>query len=112
MTNAAEAGDVRKGRKLFNSCKACHSFWDKKKLFGPNLKGMFDRPIGSLSGFSYSKGMAAIGADGTKWSDVGLDRFLAKPKEFISDTKMNYAGMTSASDREDLIAYLRHQANR
>lgn len=110
--DSATAGDVRKGRKLFKPCKACHSFWDKKKLFGPNLKGMFDRPMGSLDRYPYSKGLAAKGASGAKWTDADLDQFLRKPKDYLPDTKMTYPGMKNATDRENVIAYLRHQAGR
>ena len=34
-----------------------------------------------------------------------------KPKAYISGTKMNFAGLKKPSDRANLIAYLRGQAD-
>ena len=36
---------------------------------------------------------------------------LAKPKAYISGTKMNFAGLKKPQDRANMIAYLRQQAD-
>ena len=59
-----------------------------------------------MEGFSYSDALASF-SDPKDWTYASLNKFLHKPKEYISGTKMNYAGLKKASERADLIAYLR-----
>ncbi|MEH6361794.1 MAG: cytochrome c family protein, partial [Amylibacter sp.] len=70
---------------------------------GPHLFGVVGREIGKVAGFNYSVGMAGIGGN---WDAATLDTFLAKPKGFVADTKMNFSGLKKATDRVNLIAYL------
>ena len=37
--------------------------------------------------------------------------FLAKPKDYISGTKMNFAGLKKPQDRANLIAWMRAKAD-
>ena len=47
-----------------------------------------------------------------QWSYEELNKFLYKPKEYVKGTKMNYAGLTKANDRANLIAWLRTKSNK
>jgi len=41
------------------------------------------------------------------WSEKTLDRFLANPPRAIPGTTMTYAGIADASERADLIGFLK-----
>lgn len=97
------SADAAKGKKIFSKCKACHKIDDGVNSTGPYLFGIVDREIGKVAGFGYSAGMASIG--GT-WDMNALNAFLTKPKAFISDTKMSFAGLKKEKDRANLITYL------
>ena len=95
--------DAEKGAKVFSKCKACHKLEDGANGVGPHLFNVVDRPIGQIAGFGYSGGMASIGGN---WDLDALNAFLKKPKAYISDTKMGFAGLKKETDRANLIAYL------
>ena len=44
---------------------------------------------------------------GIVWRDQTPDRFLQGPRKMVPGTKMTYAGIASAQDRANLIAYLK-----
>lgn len=97
------SAEAAKGKKVFSKCKACHKIDDGANSTGPHLFGIVDREIGKVAGFGYSGGMSGIG--GT-WDIATLNTFLKKPKKFISDTKMSFAGLKKDMDRANLITYL------
>ena len=43
---------------------------------------------------------------GIVWTPETLDKYLADPQALMPANRMPYAGMESAADRADLIAYL------
>ncbi|MFM9842514.1 MAG: c-type cytochrome [Dongiaceae bacterium] len=96
------AGDPVAGEKLYSRCQGCHSL-DVNRV-GPRHQGLFGRVAGSLEDYDYSEAMKA---SGVVWDETTLDQFLTAPREFIKGTKMPFAGMKDASERADLIAYLR-----
>lgn len=97
--------DPAKGEKVFKKCTSCHNANDGgKNGTGPALWNVVGRATGSVDGFSYSTGMTALG--GT-WGYEELDKFLAKPKDFVPKTKMAFIGLKKESDRAALIAFLR-----
>lgn len=99
------AADVEKGKSLSKACASCHSF-DKggPVKTGPSLWGVVGRGKGSSAGFAYSAGMTAKGGN---WNYAELNKFLWKPKKYISDTKMNFVGLKKPEDRAAMIAWLR-----
>ncbi|PCJ97826.1 MAG: cytochrome c family protein [Zetaproteobacteria bacterium] len=103
------AADIERGAKISKACAACHSFGkDGPVKQGPNLWNIVGANKAGNSSFSYSKGMQ--GAGGT-WDYDSLNKFLTKPKKFISGTKMNFAGLKKPKHRSALIAWLRLQAD-
>jgi cytochrome c len=72
---------------------------------GPSLHGVFTRKAGELADFRYSP---AIKRSGIAWTPETLDKFVTDPQALVPTNRMPYAGMASAGDRADLIAYLRN----
>jgi cytochrome c len=100
--NLARAADVKAGEAIYERCAACHAIGHDRA--GPRHCGLIGRRAGSVQGFEYSDAMR-----GSKivWSEAALDRFLADPMKAVPGTSMGYAGIPSASERADLIAYLK-----
>ncbi len=97
--------DVAAGEKVHARCEQCHDLAKGgPNKIGPNLYGVVGRPKGSHPGFSYSSAMTAKGG---AWTYDDLFQFIKSPQAFISGTKMSFAGLRSAQDRINLIAYLR-----
>ncbi|PCJ58917.1 MAG: cytochrome c family protein [Rhodospirillaceae bacterium] len=104
VSGVAMAGDVKKGKKGFKKCKACHTLVAGKNKVGPSLAGIFGRTSGTVEGFKYS---AAMKDAGIVWNEETLDAFLTKPKKYIKGTKMAFPGLKKEAKRKDLIAYLK-----
>ena len=73
-------------------------------FLGPNLYGLFGRKTGQAVGFSYS---VANVNKGVTWGEDTLFEYLENPKKYIPGTKMVFAGIKKAGERNDLIAYLK-----
>lgn len=101
---ALAAGDAKKGKRIFNKCKACHSLKKGKKKVGPSLCGVVGAKAGHMAGFSYSSDMKK---SGLTWDEATLDKFLTKPRALVKKTKMTFPGLRKASDRANVIAYIK-----
>jgi len=101
---AGAAGGGR-GKLLFLRCASCHdiSAGPSAKL-GPNLRGVYGRPSGSLPGYPYSTAMLQAHL---VWNAQTLDRWLTKPTSLVPGTAMAFTGLPIAADRQSVIAYLR-----
>ena len=100
-----DAADAKKGKKVFNKCKACHTIKKGgKNKVGPNLHGIVGKKAAQVKGFKYSKAMKA---SGLTWDEATLDKFLTKPKKMMKKTKMAFAGLKKKSQRDNVIAYLK-----
>ncbi|WP_254019951.1 c-type cytochrome [Mesorhizobium escarrei] len=95
-------GDAARGQKLFTRCSGCHTTTGENKA-GPSLAGVFGRAAGKVDGARYSRAMAS---SNIVWDDVSIDAYLAGPTKFLPGTTMAI-GVPNASDRADIIAYLR-----
>lgn len=107
-TPAFAGGDPDLGAKVFKkNCFACHKVGDKAKiLVGPVLNNLFGRTAGTYEGFKYSDVMIEAGQNGVVWNEETLRTYLPKPNDFVSGTKMTFAGLKKPEDIENLIAYL------
>ena len=104
-------GDPERGRKVFYRCQSCHRIAPgASPLLGPNLGRLFGRRAGSLSDYAgYSR---ALKEAGFVWTEERLDAWLKDPAGFLPGNRMPFAGVRSARDRADLIAYLRRVQDR
>lgn len=101
--------DVKKGKIAAKKCAAWHTF-DKggKNAGGPNLWGIVSRPPASHEGFAYS---AAMKERSGEWTFEDIDHMIAAPQKSVKGTKMAFAGISSAKERADILAYLRTLAD-
>lgn len=104
---AADPALIEAGEKVFRKCAACHKVGEgAKHAVGPALNGVVDRAIASAEGFKYSKPLTDLGTGGGIWDSAALHAFLEDPKGFAPGTKMSFAGLKKAEDRDAVIAWL------
>jgi cytochrome c len=104
VSAAQAAGNAKAGEQLFARCGMCHSNakGDGNKI-GPNLFGVVGRKAGTAPQFSYSPAMKSAGF---VWTNDKLDAWIKSPATLVPNNKMMFAGIPSAAQRADLIAYL------
>ena len=103
------SADVAAGEKLAKKCTACHVFEaGGANKVGPALWGIVNKAKASVDGFAHSAALAGFGG---AWDYQSLNAFLAKPKSYISGTKMNFAGLKKPEDRANMVAWLRIMAD-
>ncbi len=101
----AAQDDVEAGRKVFQTCRACHLLVANRHMTGPSLAGIFGRKSGTAEGFPrYSPAMRQANL---VWTAETLDKFLADPQEYVKGNWMTYQGIEDAKDRANLIAFLK-----
>ncbi len=87
-------------------CVACHTFNEGgHPAVGPNLYGVVAAPHDHETGFNYSDALEKF--KGQPWTYEALNEWLYKPSAYAPGTRMTFAGIPSAKDRADVIAYLR-----
>ena len=69
-------------------------------------RGVYGRKAGSARDFDYS---LALKKSKIVWDDRTLDRWLRNPESLIPGQKMSYQ-VAEASDRADLIAFLKRES--
>jgi cytochrome c len=100
-------GDTAKGATIFKKCMACHEATKPLKKTGPHLMGIVGRPVASVEGFTYSKGMIAFAATSGVWDEAKLDVYFTDPRKAVPGTKMAFGPLKKPDERADLIAYLK-----
>jgi len=104
LAGAARAdGDATRGEARFQDCAACHKLDAGANNVGPSLHGIFTRKAGELADFRYSPAMKR---SGIVWTPETFGQFIADPQAMVPGNRMPFAGLASAGDRADLIAYL------
>lgn len=99
--------DLKNGQELFERrCTGCHRL-DEARI-GPRLRGVFGRAAGSDPRFSYSE---ALKSSHITWNESTLDRWLTDPEGLVPDADMEFR-MNSASERAEIIAYLKSLSTR
>jgi cytochrome c len=107
---AAAAED---GERLFTPCRACHSLDPAERgMPGPNLSGVMGRKIGGDDAFDYSPVLRKANADGSRWDEARLERFLADPAEMFPGLWMSMRGIEDAGERQALVRFLALPASR
>jgi len=108
-TASAElAGDAERGKVIFEQCASCHMVGDEaENMTGPLLNGLFQRPAASVKDFEYSQDILRVGKKGLVWDYDTLGIYLQNPKNLVSQTNMDFAGLKVEQDRADVMAYLR-----
>jgi len=97
--------DLDNGRRVFARCRSCHTITEGgPTMTGPNLYGIFGRQAGTQAGFNYSD---ALKNASIVWDGEQLDHWLENPRTFLTGTKMSFAGIPNATDRRDVIAFLK-----
>ena len=100
-------GDPVAGEAKFAQCRSCHAIAKgAPNLTGPNLYGAFGGKAASVPGFDFSDDLknAHLTLDAPT-----LDKWIENPKALAPQTKMTFAGLKSAQDRYDVIAFLATQ---
>ena len=97
--------DVTAGKTVAGKCEQCHdiSKGGPNKI-GPELWNVIGRPRATEPGYSYSSAMMS---DHNPWTYETLFKYLKSPQGVVPGTKMSFAGLHSAADRINLLAYLR-----
>jgi cytochrome c len=96
------------GAQVAKECEACHNLQEGQgPKVGPDLYGVVDRPIASVSGFNYTDAIkGAAKTLGGKWSFDALNKWLTKPSAVAPGTAMTFAGISSEKQRADVIDFL------
>ena len=100
-------GDPVAGEAKFAQCRTCHAIAKgAPNLTGPNLYGVFGTKAAQTPGFEFSDDLknAKLTLDAST-----LDKWIENPKALVPQTKMTFAGLKTAQDRYDVIAFLATQ---
>ncbi len=103
------SADVTKGAEVFKKCAACHTVnQGGANGIGPNLWGVIGKKHGHLAGFAYSSALTGVAGN---WDFDAMNAWLTSPRKYAPGTKMTFAGLGSAEDRANVIAYLNSQGS-
>jgi cytochrome c len=101
------SASVERGATAVRKCQSCHNFGEgEANKAGPVLYDTVGKVIASHDGFSYSDALLAHNAAGDTWTYENLNAFLTSPAGFAPGTKMTFAGIRTAEERADIMAYL------
>ncbi len=95
-------------RQFLRKCSICHTLGvDGERRAGPPLAGLFGRRAGTVPGYPYSEAILALDLT---WTEDTVDAlFDIGPDHYIPGTKMPMQRIVAASDRADLIEFLKRE---
>ena len=107
ITPLLAAANPQNGQQIAQrQCASCHSFNEGGRAgVGPNLHGIVGAKHAHADGFNYSAALRGM-AD-KPWTYEELNAWVHNPRGYAPGNRMGYAGLASATQRADLIAYLR-----
>jgi cytochrome c2 len=73
--------------------------------YGPNLRGVYGRPAGTIQGFVYSSAFLKA-LKGMEWNDASLDVWITNPQKWVPGVYMFYK-QPDAEIRRKIILYLK-----
>ena len=73
--------------------------------YGPNLRGVYGRPAGTVKGFVYSSAFLKS-LKGMEWNDAALDVWITNPQKWVPGVYMFYK-QPDAEVRRKIILYLK-----
>jgi cytochrome c2 len=73
--------------------------------FGPNLRGVYGRPAGTVKGYDYSSTLLAT-IKGMEWNDAALDVWITNPQAWVPGVYMFYK-QPDPEVRRKIILYLK-----
>lgn len=86
-----------------NHCRQCHSTRPGDNRLGPSMHGMFGAEAGAVKDFKGYSGSLA----GFTWDQTTLDRFIADPVAFATNTNMITPPVGDPGERRKIIAFLK-----
>ena len=116
----ASEGDSKRGETVFQQCSICHQIGPMATNgIGPNLTGVLNRKMGSLTDFSYDTGLQKAGQAGMSWDKDKVFNWLADPQGYIRSvvhddsvtTKMTVK-ISDEQARRDVIEYISTFSNK
>ncbi|MBA4131908.1 MAG: cytochrome c family protein [Hyphomicrobium sp.] len=106
---AASAQDAEAGKAVFKKCAACHQVGpEAKNALGPALTCVAGKTAGTHEGYAgYSD---ALKKSGIVWDDEKLLAWMEADDKVVPGNKMIFpAGVKDATDRANLLAYIKSQ---
>lgn len=101
------SASAEEGARAARKCQSCHNFGaGEPNKTGPGLYGIVGLPVAHLDNFAYSDIFMTMHNEGRVWDYEHLNEFLTAPRAYAPGTKMNFAGIRSAEERADILAYL------
>jgi cytochrome c len=98
------SADPEKGSRVFRRCTSCHTIEEGgDNKIGPNLWDIVGNHTAHKPDFAYSD---AVKGASKQWTYENLNHWITNPADFIPGNKMAFAGLSKATDRADVIAYL------
>lgn len=104
------SADVGRGEQLFvRECSRCHDAGPEMRKFrGPPLWNIVGRAAAAIADFQYSPAMKARSG---YWTYEDLNSFISDPSGVLPGMDMGSNGLQKATDRADLIAFLRTRSD-
>jgi cytochrome c2 len=73
--------------------------------YGPNLRGIYGRPAGTIQGFVYSSAFLKS-LKGMEWNDASLDVWITNPQKWVPGVYMFYK-QPDPEVRRKIVLYLK-----